>query len=241
MRFFSLCLHHPTSRLGVAVIIGLSLFYSPVYSAAPVPTPQEKPTHQQPVTTADKPPARIYQSACLPLLQNQVTGNILPPIHDQQCQVKSPLQISAFNRPVTMKFDQPVTTNCSMTVTLTQWAKEANQLAQIHFGSDIEIIGTGSHYQCRKVNNGLEGRISEHAFANALDIMSFTFANGKTTTLGTDWNGSAEQKVFWRTLHSKSCTLFMTVLGPEADDAHKTNLHLDMGCHGKSCTERICQ
>lgn len=224
----------------------------------PVPVPAKKPVTEETKTTTPLPKPeptqspvpvqpqrqkseRIYQAACLPLLQKEVIGKILPPVNDGQCQIKSPLEITAFSKPASIQFDQPVTTNCTMAVALNEWIHQANILAKTHLGSDIQTIHTGSHYQCRNVNNGSTGRVSEHAFGNALDIMSFTLTNGETTELAKDWNGKDKQKQFWRALHTKSCSLFMTVLGPEADDAHKTNLHLDMGCHGKSCTAQICQ
>lgn len=235
----------------LAVIAAASLLILPAVSAAPVPIPQEKPVPenksaadikpQQAKPTENPSSSRIYQTACLPLMQNAVTGKVAPPVSEGQCQVKSPLEITAINQPVVMTFDQAITTNCTMIVALSDWATQANALAKTHFGSDIKTIGTGSHYQCRNVNNGSAGRVSEHAFGNALDIMSFTLANGETTELAKDWNGDSKQKQFWRDLHNKSCALFMTVLGPDADSAHRTNLHLDMGCHGKSCTTRICQ
>ncbi len=216
---------------------------SKTITPAPKPELKEPPASPKPDISKPETPKteRIYQAACLPLVQNEVTGKVIPPVNEGQCQIRSPLEITAFTKPVPIELDQPVTTNCTMTVALTEWVQQANSLAQTHLGSDIKTIGTGSHYQCRKVNNGSAGLVSENAFGNALDIMSFTLANGEKTTLATDWNGSEKQKKFWRELHKASCTLFMTVLGPEADSAHETNLHLDMGCHGKSCTYRICQ
>ncbi|MCV4726068.1 extensin family protein, partial [Escherichia coli] len=80
----------------------------------------------------------------------------------------------AFSQPVAIELDQPVTTNCTMAVALNEWVQQANSLAKTHLGSDIKTIGTGSHYQCRNVNNGAGRRVSEHAFAKALDVMSFT-------------------------------------------------------------------
>ena len=212
----------------------------PAPSTAPetTPVPETKTAPEKPQAKATD---RIYQTACLPLLQNEVTGKVVAPVKNGQCEVKSPLEITAINTPVPMQFDQAITTNCTMTVALTEWAKQANSLAKTHLGSNIKTIGTGSHYQCRNVNNGSAGRVSEHAFGNALDIMSFTLTNGETTELAKDWNGSEKQKLFWHELQKKSCDFFMTVLGPDADSAHETNLHLDMGCHGASCTYRICQ
>ena len=245
-------------RYFLSLFMLIAIFATAPAIAKPVPVPATKPATEQPQPASPLPkpdpkqsptpeppnmqkPERIYQAACLPLLQNELTGKVLPPVTEGQCEIRSPLEITAFNKPISIALDQPVTTNCAMAVALNEWAQQANSLAKTHLGSDIKTIGTGSHYQCRNVNNGANGRVSEHAFANALDIMSFTLTNGETTELAKDWNGTDKQKQFWRALHAKSCSLFMTVLGPEADDAHKTNLHLDMGCHGKSCTYRICQ
>jgi hypothetical protein len=39
---------------------------------------------------------------------------------------------------------------------------------------------------------------------------------------------TTKEAVFLKRLHGGSCTLFATVLGPEANDAHKDHFHLDM-------------
>ena len=41
--------------------------------------------------------------------------------------------------------------------------------------------------------------------------------------------------------HDAACTYFMTVLGPDADKFHQNHFHVDLGCHGKTCTYRICE
>lgn len=154
-----------------------------------------------------------------------------------------PLSLTAIGKDDPLKFANAVTTNCAMAVTLAQWSSEVTKAAKDVYGPDSKIaeIGTGSDYQCRKVNGASTGRVSEHAFANALDIMSFKFSDGSKTELESGWNGTDKEKAFWRAVHSASCKLFMTVIGPDGDAAHRTNMHLDQGCHGKSCLARICQ
>ncbi|PRD41118.1 extensin [Phyllobacterium phragmitis] len=184
---------------------------------------------------------RVYQTACPALMNGEVRGKLIAPLSDQMCGERSPLQLTTIGKENPLAFAGPITTNCAMAVTLAQWAKEVRTAALKSFGAEIETIATGSDYQCRLVNGGSSGRISEHAFANALDIMSFRFKNGRTTELATGWNGTPEEKEFWRAVHKTSCDMFMTVIGPDGDAAHKTNLHLDQGCHGDNCTSRICQ
>lgn len=188
--------------------------------------------------------ARVYQVACPVLISGAVEGKLLPPIKDGgQCGEHSPLSLTAIGKDEPLKFANPITTNCSMAVTLAQWSTEVKNAAREIYGQNIKIseIGTGSDYQCRRVNNGSAGRVSEHAFANALDIMSFKFSDGTKTELTSGWQGSDKEKAFWRAVHDASCKMFMTVIGPDGDAAHKTNMHLDQGCHGKSCLTRLCQ
>lgn len=187
---------------------------------------------------------RIYQVACPALMSGEVQGKLIPPIKDGgQCGVHSPLSLTAIGKNEPLKFAHPVTTNCAMAITLAQWSGEVAKAALEVYGPGTKIaeIGVGSDYQCRKVNGASSGRVSEHAFANALDIMSFTFSDGSKTQLESGWNGTEKEKAFWRAVHGASCKLFMTVIGPDGDAAHRTNMHLDQGCHGKTCLARICQ
>ena len=220
----------------------------PVPMPAPRPedTENKAPQPETPPVPTAKPEKdeRVYQVSSPALISGDVEGKLLPPIEDgEQCGAHSPLSLSAIGKDNPLKFANAVTTNCAMAVTLAEWSSEVTKAAKDVYGPDLNIseIGTGSDYQCRKVNGASTGRVSEHAFANALDIMSFKFSDGSKTELESGWNGSDKEKAFWRAVHSASCKLFMTVIGPEGDAAHRTNMHLDQGCHGKSCLARICQ
>ncbi|WP_235818070.1 extensin-like domain-containing protein [Brucella thiophenivorans] len=214
------------------------------------PVPEKKPEQStQPAKPAVEQPEpkkseRIYQVSCPALMEGEVQGTLSPPINDgPQCSAQSPLSLTAIGKTRPLKFANPVTTNCAMAFTLAKWSTDVSGAASKVYGDSVKIteIGTGSDYQCRNVNGASEGRVSEHAFANALDIMSFKFSDGSKTELESGWNGSEKEKAFWRAVHDASCKLFMTVIGPDGDAAHLTNMHLDQGCHGKSCLARICQ
>lgn len=199
----------------------------------------EKPKDQS--SSASNEPARVYQNACPALMKGNIQGKLVPPLSDGQCGERSPLSVTAIGTDQPIPLAAAVTTNCAMATELVEWMKDVKRAAMRHFGTEIVSISTGSDYQCRKVNGAEQGRVSEHAFANALDIMSFTFKDKQTTTLETGWQGSAQERGFWRLVHKISCDHFMTVIGPDGDAAHKTNLHLDLGCHGRACEARICQ
>ncbi|MHC1549327.1 extensin-like domain-containing protein [Phyllobacterium sp. K27] len=201
------------------------------------PEPDETMKKSDPAVSPD----RIYQNACPAIMNGEVQGELIPPLSEGACGERSPVKITAIGKDNPVKFVAPVITNCAMAGSLANWIVEIQKEARKNFGTKIESITTGSDYQCRKVNNGHKGRVSEHAFANALDIISFKFENGKTTELGSGWKGKPEEQAFWSSLHKASCARFMTVIGPDGDAAHQGNLHLDLGCHGKSCKARICQ
>ena len=186
-------------------------------------------------------PDRVYQSACPALMNGEVKGELVAPLSEGVCGERSPLKITAIGKDDPVKLAAAITTNCAMAGSLADWVVEVQKEAQKDFGAEIETITTGSDYQCRKVNNGHTGRVSEHAFANAVDIVAFKFKNGKSTELGSGWNGTPEEQTFWRALHKAGCDRFMTVIGPDGDAAHQGNLHLDLGCHGRKCEARICQ
>jgi hypothetical protein len=148
----------------------------------------------------------------------------------------------------------------------------------------------GSSYACRNVYNLPGGHLSQHAFANAIDLPMFVLADGRKIDFTHGWGptqrdliaaakakktapgttGSlAQQKAnakgatnevvkvstspasnsataaspspgsaddssiaaeakFLRLAHDGGCKIFSTVLGPEANDAHRTHLHLDL-------------
>jgi hypothetical protein len=97
-------------------------------------------------------------------------------------------------------------------------------------------------YDCRNVDHEKTGNLSFHAFADALDLMGFTLADGRTVSIAPGYDGTAEQgHDILHFAHDAACTHFMTVLGPDADAFHQDNMHIDLGCHGKLCSARLCE
>ena len=77
--------------------------------------------------------------------------------------------------------------------------------------------------------NGQRGApISEHAFGNALDISSFTLADGRKITVKNGWRGSPEEQGFLRDVHASACQRFTTVLAPGSNVYHYDHIHVDL-------------
>lgn len=115
-----------------------------------------------------------------------------------------------------------------------RWLREVvRPAAREHLGSDLSRIETFGTYACRTVNSRPGARISEHGYANAVDIAAFVLASGRRVTVEQGWNGEDERvRRFLRQVHRGGCDRFAVGLGPDSDRAHYNHLHFDMGPRG---------
>lgn len=110
-----------------------------------------------------------------------------------------------------------------------------------YFGADLVEMTVAASYGCRPVNHVSGGRLSEHGYANALDISLFKLSDGRVISVKADWYGDERARAFLREVHRGGCREFTTVLGPEADVYHRDHFHLDLARHGRDGLGRICQ
>jgi hypothetical protein len=123
--------------------------------------------------------------------------------------------------------------SCPLAEATRRWLMESVQPASLHhFRQPVRALRTLGTYNCRPINTGGEeansGRLSEHAFANALDVAGFTLADGREIALVRDWEGDAARRGFLRDVRDGACKAFRTTLGPEYNDLHRDHFHLDM-------------
>lgn len=186
---------------------------------------------------------RIYQVACPAVMSGRVVAKMLPPIAEGVCMAQSPLEVTALSlNGRTVDLTSPIKTNCEMATALADWAGEVDAYARAALDSALAALATGTSYLCRARVGGAEQFTSEHGFANAVDIVGFTLADGRSVIVKDDWLPAAtpEAKLL-RQSHGAACGKFTTVLGPEANADHEDHLHLDLGCHGQTCTAQICE
>ncbi len=88
----------------------------------------------------------------------------------------------------------------------------------------VEHLGT---YNCRTIGGGNDGRWSEHAIGNAIDIAAFLLEDGRRISLLGDWDGADEAAAFLREARDAACASFSTVLSPDYNAAHADHFHLD--------------
>lgn len=214
-------------------------------AATPAGPPVAPEAHVAAPETVAEP--RVYQVACPAVLKGEVEAKTLPPISDRAgerlCGAQSPLALTgvlANGRMVPVSGG--VTTDCGMASAMPEWVSDVDSYLKARENTGIGEVMVGTSYMCRNVNNGSGGNLSFHAFADAIDVVGFKLEDGRMVMVEGDWADalSAEGRLL-RYAHDAACSQFTTVLGPEANALHHDHFHLDLGCHGKSCTARLCE
>jgi hypothetical protein len=133
----------------------------------------------------------------------------------------------------------PATLACPLVSELERWIATTVQPAAMRWsGSPVAEIRQISAYSCRGMNGNPNAKISEHAFGNALDIASFTLADGRTITVKNGWRGLPEEQAFLRDVQGAACEQFSTVLAPGSNVYHYDHIHVDL-MHRRS-GHRVC-
>jgi len=120
---------------------------------------------------------------------------------------------------------------CPLARQFVRWSREAvRPAAERWLGSPLRRVETFGTFACRGVNGQPGARLSEHAFANAVDVSAFVLADGRRIAVEQGWNGEVERvRRFLRDVHDAGCRRFGITLGPDADAYHYNHLHFDMG------------
>ncbi len=154
-----------------------------------------------------------------------------PPIREGVCGLPAPIWLSGFEseRAPDMYFLPAATTSCKMAEALRRWFDAVVQpKAKAYLHATIVRIRTLSDYDCRMRYDDPAQRISQHAYANALDIGEFITAKGERIAVEDAWNAGDERAAFLRDIHDGACEIFGTALGPDANAAHRNHFHFDM-------------
>jgi hypothetical protein len=126
-------------------------------------------------------------------------------------------------------FSQSATLNCGMAAPLKDWLEDVVQpTAQKTFGESVVSVDVAASYSCRPRNNKYGAKMSEHGYGNAIDIAAFTLESGRRVTVLDGWRGQGDERKFLHTVHDEACGEFRTVLGPDANAAHRNHFHLDL-------------
>ncbi|MES0096816.1 extensin family protein [Mesorhizobium sp. M0019] len=147
------------------------------------------------------------------------------PEHDTAvgCSIPYPIALKTLGKSIAIGPEPEL--NCQMAEAAARFAASVIQpAAKAEFGADIKSIGQASAFVCRSRNGG--GKLSEHAFGNALDIASFKLSDGKEIDVGPA--PPEKDAKFLNAVRKAACGPFKTVLGPGSDADHSQHLHFDL-------------
>jgi hypothetical protein len=158
--------------------------------------------------------------------------------HAHGCGAPAPILVS---RVAGLAIEPPALTSCGMAAGLHQWITQSvKPAAGDRLKQKITGLRNATAYACRGRNGARAGKLSQHAYANALDVSAFLLADGTAVTVKDDWGvGLMGRSAFLRAAHSGLCPIFTTVLGPGSDGYHEDHFHLDMTVRRGGY--RICQ
>lgn len=167
-------------------------------------------------------------AACRAVLEQ---GGVRAPPHPDRrsgfCEIREAVTLVGGTTP--LRPARPVLT-CKAALSFALWERWVLQPAAGDIlGAQVAAIDHYGSYSCRRQYGAAEGRISQHAYANALDVAGFRLDDGRRITVVRDWGDEGEEGRFLRAVRDGACGSFETVLGPEYNAAHRDHFHLDRG------------
>jgi hypothetical protein len=134
--------------------------------------------------------------------------------------------------PAKIRYSSAPLLSCGMALGLSRFEQVVNEEAERYLGQSVARVEQGGTYNCRKMARF--NLVSEHAYANAIDIRALTLKNGRRlTVLGGFGKIDAEAKRpearFWRSVANRLYDegAFSVVITPFFDGLHKDHIHLD--------------
>lgn len=134
--------------------------------------------------------------------------------------------------PAKIRYNASPIVSCGVALGLARFEQALNEEAKRHLGQEVARIEQGGTYNCRKMARF--NLVSEHAYANAIDIRSVTLKNGRKlsvlATFGrTDAEPTRPEARSWRSVANRMFDegAFSVVITPFFDRLHKDHIHLD--------------
>lgn len=189
--------------------------------------PRRPPARPEAPVRAERSSAETLQCH-VDLARERVGFRVLP---DQRfgggCSALGAVQLTEIGTPVTNLGAM----TCPLARQFARWVRESVQpAAEQWFEQPVRRVETFGTYACRSVNSQPGARLSEHGFANAVDVSAFVLGDGRRVTVQEGWNGDSDRaKRFLRQVHQGGCRRFSIGLSPDSDAYHYNHLHFDMG------------
>jgi hypothetical protein len=136
--------------------------------------------------------------------------------------------------PTELRWSSPPLVTCGMALALAGFEELLQSKAQELLGSRVSRVRQGGTYSCRKMTR-FSGMVSEHSYANAIDVYSFKLLDGREISIKRDFGKldrepETQQGKFLRELAREAFDqgFFSVVLTPYFDRLHSDHLHVDL-------------
>lgn len=140
------------------------------------------------------------------------------------CPLQNTLRVQASE----VRFSSSFIATCPLAAAFTLFERHALQpAAQEVFGQPVVQVEHVGSFACRNIAGSQ--RRSQHASANALDIVGFRLRDGRRISVLRDWPKDSVEAGFLRLVHKGACASFNVTLGPAYNVAHRDHFHVDMG------------
>jgi hypothetical protein len=150
-----------------------------------------------------------------------------PPIKEGRCGTPAPIRLMSLGKKHQVSFSPPALVNCDMAAALNTWiTHDVQPLANKHLGERIAKVEVMSDYSCRTSFGRKGNRLSEHAYADALDLRGFVTESGKTAHVLDTW-GKTKRDIEAEIAAAKAAAEAEAAERAAADKAAQKNLQDD--------------
>jgi hypothetical protein len=141
------------------------------------------------------------------------------------CSAAHPITVSQLPDGVMLEPEAVLT--CAMAEATARFVKDqAGPILEKEFGSELSTVNQVSSYVCRPRNG--TNKLSEHAFANALDWGALILADGTRIDVQGYKRSEPRRTRIIQAIRDAACGPFKTVLGPGSDADHADHFHFDL-------------
>ncbi|MEO1748092.1 MAG: extensin family protein [Pseudomonadota bacterium] len=230
------------------IFMSLVVATAPVQANASEPITPSQPPQPRPEQTAGpsnpsfNPAAYTQCIADLSALSATFTELDTVTSEDPGCGVAKPIDVDEIVPGVSVTPDTQM--RCATALALAEWVNQTVIPATESLSTDenpVRLISLqhASTYVCRRSNNQPDGKLSEHAKGNAIDIRAFAFEGRDPISIEPRERTGKIEEAFQKTVRAGACLHFTTVLGPGSDGFHQDHIHLDIA--ERRGGYRLCQ
>lgn len=162
--------------------------------------------------------------------------------NERGCSIENGVEMTQIGN---VKLTRPALLTQDMAMRLGHWVHDTLEPeVQKRFGTQLAALDVGGSYSCRNIygkpfGGAFAGRLSEHAFANAIDIGGYKLADGRSIDYIKHWHAKDGSREFLQATSLSACEVFNTTLTPDYDRYHRNHIHIDASPK-KEETSKFC-